>query len=472
MRVLAFAAVLLAGCAAPPPAAPEPNAAPSPEASGETAGLPRVCGDVPYRPLASTRQNYSLAAEFYRSASSPYDNLDPRGSYCAAMVYLRWMTANAPLYTGSDPDDRSFLRLANVYEFFAGNDRANRRMHLDSALAVRARGLAVLQRDGIAIDDARRALARGRFFYSYSDAYEDAAMREASAYQEAIRAAPDSVSDWYLRRLVVLTAETIPDPVVRADALDALAPLADDPDLQTYIAGVAEYVRQPRTPEPITVWTPEDLLAAYDGGEYADCTPPEDVQHLVYASSEMPETVAASGGDPEAILDTLLDCVTGGVGDPRTLTYLFRRSWSRGDRVQAEDYFERALDASASDRERSQLLSTRAARGQGNARALYERAVRLDALNARAAYALVRLDAERIGAPRNVRDRMVFWCLADRLDAIASLGDAEVRPLALRVRDGYLRAAPTAEDVFFLDIRPGDTVRPAYNRVACTTRVR
>ncbi|MEL6616628.1 MAG: hypothetical protein AAFQ43_12875, partial [Bacteroidota bacterium] len=444
--------------------------APPPEASGETAGLPAFCRDAPFQVLEAPTQNYSLAAEYYRAATATSGDPDRRSSWCAAATYLRWMVEYEPMFTGGEPDDRSFRRLAAVYEAFAADDPTNRRAHLDSALAIRARGLALMRNEGLPVAEWRRALSRGRFFYTYADDVEGAVAREARAYNDAIQAAPDSVSDWYLRRLVTLTAQTMPEPLARADALDRLAPLADDAELREYIPALAAYLRSPQEAivDPVDFG---DGVSAFARGDYADCTPINEVRRLFAAASQSPEAVEASGGDPDAITDALLDCMTDDVSDPARLAALFTRSWRRGDLDTAEAYFQRALEASDSDRARSRLYTQRAARGQGNARSLYSTAVRFDPLNARAQYALVRIDADLIGVPRTLTQRAVYWCLSDRLDEILAIGDPEVGPLARRTRDGYRRAAPSRDEWFFA-YRAGEPIRARSGGYACTTEVR
>src|SRR5690606_35631228 len=100
--------LILAACA-PPPAAPstpespgDPAGSAAPVAAADSVVVSPVC--PPVLVYSSTpRANYSLGYEHYK-------NLD----YCAALPYLRWVVANDPLLTGTDPDDRNFRRLADI----------------------------------------------------------------------------------------------------------------------------------------------------------------------------------------------------------------------------------------------------------------------------------------------------------------------------------------------------------------------
>ena len=88
----------------------------------------------------TTRSNFSLGSEYYRN-----------GDYCAAYPYIKQILATEPLFTGEDPDDRNYLRMASIYEDFAANvdstNQAERVAYLDSALTTRQAGVAALERE-------------------------------------------------------------------------------------------------------------------------------------------------------------------------------------------------------------------------------------------------------------------------------------------------------------------------------------
>ncbi len=278
MRSLLPLATLLAlaACSAPPPATPS---VPPPEASTIAVSADGFCSDIFVHFMAETRQNFSLAAEYYRSASAESDPLVRRDAYCAASSYLRWLLDNAPLYTGGAPDDRNFLRLANVYEYFAATEGAPRRSYLDSALALRARGLALYNATGATPDVWTRDLHEGLFFFANADAYPDASRREFEALRRAFAARPDSLDDWYLRRLATASGEFIDAPEARATFLEALAAPMEDQAYADYLEAIAQGIRAPAAVAPVAS-SVEPLLAAFSAGDYADCEPSADVRTL------------------------------------------------------------------------------------------------------------------------------------------------------------------------------------------------
>ncbi|OZC02363.1 hypothetical protein BSZ36_04850 [Rubricoccus marinus] len=429
-----------------------------------------LCPEAAYQPLQSERQNYSLAAEYYRNANADSAPETRRDAYCGAAVYLRWLVDKAPLYTGGEPDDRAFERLATVYEHFA--DEGDRRSRLDSALALRARGLRAFRASGAEPETWTRDLRESLFFITHADAYPDAPEREFAALRRAFDAQPDSLDDWYLRRLATASGEFIEAPEAHASFLEALAEPMDDSAYADYLRQLAVVIRTPVAATP-SVSSLEPLLAAFARGDYDDCEPAADVRTLIGTASRLPEQVAEAGGEPDAVVDRLLDCVTTDIADPTQLYALFVRSWTRGDHEQAEAYYDRALTNAASGAERAEFAYARAVRGYGDAATFYRQATSYQATHAPSLFALARHRAESVGSPRGVRARAVYWCLADDFREIAAIGDSRVTSLARRAAEQYARSAPGREAyIFETDWKPGDTIRVTSGEVSCTTRVR
>ena len=472
MRLLLASVVVLAACSQP--AAPVRESTPPAQTDRQPAQAqtPEVCPDQGLVPLASTRANYSLAAEYSRNAEHAENGAARRDAYCAAVVYLEGLLAHDPTFTGGAPDDRNYRRLASAYEFLSALDPDGPRALLDRAVALRDDALAV--RGGLGLDVDRRAhdLREATFFQTHAAAYEDASRREFEAASRAFAAAPADVHDAYLRRLVELSAEWTEDPLERADYLSGLAVHVDDAEYRAYVESLIETLRYvpPAAGDALTGW-----IAAYGEGAYATCEPRADVQRLFSASRTLPDAVREAGGDPQAILDALLDCVV----DERTeLTAENRfalaiRSWRRGDAALAEERFEQAIRDAESNRQRARFAYRRARLGYGDAEVLYRQTVAYDPAHAGARFALAGLKAQRIGQPQGARQRAVYWCLADDFSAVAGLGDVAVSDLARRQARTYEEAAPRREEyIFSTDWRPGDTVRVTSGSVTCTTRVR
>ncbi|MEM1054189.1 MAG: hypothetical protein AAGI52_01580 [Bacteroidota bacterium] len=457
-----FLAILVAACSQAPvapdvPATSPPEEEPFVQADG-------ICGAVPYIALADARQNASLAGDFTRTAESTDSPEAAREAYCAAAVYLRWLLANNPTYTGSDPDDRHYRRMANAHEFFAGLPEADRRAHLDSALTLRQRADEIRRELSLLSDPWAADLREGVFFFSNADAYEDASRRQFDAFDRAFQAAPDQIDDWYLRQLVVLSAEWTETCEERADYLTALAEHADDVELRRYIAALADSCPPPPPDNTAT----ERLVIAFEAGELTDCEPSADVRQLVGLAARYPELITKADGIPEQIIDTLLDCVA----EPESAGQayaLFVRSWRRGDQERAEAYFQVALDLSENDLQRADFHYARAARDMGDIEVHLQRGVEIG--HGPSLYLRATRLASRMGPTETIEQRAAYWCIADAFLEVAATGDPRVASRAREAARHYRDAGPSREDVFFR-YQPGDPIEARSGGVSCTTRVR
>ena len=225
----------LAACSAPAStsgggasAADEPFVPDNPTAYGPG----DYCADTYVLLQPTTRANFSLGSEYYRN-----------GDYCAAYPYLKYLVENEPLFTGEEPDDRNFLRLATVYEDFAAQvdstDRAERIAYLDSALMMREQGVELLEENDIAYDPYLRDLREGFFYFQNSAYYDDAEERQFAAFSRALEAKPDSLEDWYINQLFIGSAaefgNEVPNPE-RAAFIRQLSEVVDSQELQTNYA--------------------------------------------------------------------------------------------------------------------------------------------------------------------------------------------------------------------------------------------
>lgn len=224
-------------------------AAPSPDGAGTTTtvtteyatpdipaewGPGDYCANTNVIVTESERTNFSLGSENYRN-----------NDYCAAYPYLKWLLATNPLFTGEDPDDRNFLRMAGVYEQFAQvADSSERRVWLDSALATRQQGRDAMDAAGVEYESYLRDLVEGFFYFSHSASYDDADHCQFDAFQRAFIAAPDSLEDWYLVQLlngsVVEYGQDLPNPE-RADYVERLASYAERVGRPSSVQGRINY---------------------------------------------------------------------------------------------------------------------------------------------------------------------------------------------------------------------------------------
>lgn len=477
LGAVALVAAVLAACAAPPPV-DAPILDTTPTTSENAVAANGICEARTFFLSDNVRQNYSLAAEFYRNATgAEIDNDRVRvDAFCSAYPYLKWLVENDPLYTGGEPDDRNFLRLANVYEFYATQDSMNRKVYLDSALVMREQGEAALDAANVSYDQFARDLREGYFYYSYADVYDDASQRQFDAFSSAYQAQPDSLDDWYIGRLVEISAELYEDPMERADYLETLVPNIDNAGTRTYLTQLIEYTRTPPA-DPAQTATP-DLIATLLGKYNTD---PQSLnenerRQLFAAANQLPDAVEEAGGDPEAIQDTYFDDIVGSLPPDRLSASqfyaLFRRSWRRGDRSQAEEYFNQAIAKAANNAQRADFYYARAVSGLGSRGSLLQQALSYQPQHGPSLYAQAQDYASGIGRPSSVDGRAAYWCLADRFNRVAASGDPRVASRARQAAAGYNRAGPRREDYFFKGWSPGQTISASSGSVSCSTRVR
>ena len=470
---------LLGACAAPAPV--EYVAEPSETATtgGSLPGLTNgICPDQAFFIQESASANFSLGSEFYRNGTNAdEENENAReDGLCSAYPYLRWLVENEPLYTGGDPDDRNFLRLANVYEYFAersADDDARRRAYLDSALMMRADGVAALDGAGVEYDSYARDLREGFFYFAYADAYGDeGADKQFRAFDRAYRAQPDSLPDWYLQQLLTASAVVYDDNMERGTYMQAVAPQIDDAASRQYWAALADFLTKPPDgPAP-----PQDefgyvtrLLAELDAGTLAAG---RDRDALFYYVTRRPELVTEAGGDPDAALNTLLPFYIDQIDNPQTLFALFAREWRAGDRSQADAYFSQAISKATSNSQRADFYYFRAARGYGSEASLLQQALQYQPAHGPSLFKLASNRAATLGRPADVEPRGAYWCLADDFNRVAATGDPRVASQAQETARRYNRAAPTPEEYFFLGWRRGETRSFRSGGVSCRTTVR
>ena len=472
------AAAVLAACAGPTGTADGGSTNAYVPPSEVTYGPGDLCSDTyvivqPEATEANTRTNFSLGAENYRN-----------DDFCAAYPYITWLLDNDPLFTGEDPDDRNYLRLASIYEYFADNvdstDQALQIAYLDSARTARQQGREALDAQGIAYDAYSRDLREGFFYFQNRELYDDAEEQEYAAFNRAFEAKPDSLEDWYLNELFVLSSgefgDERPNPE-RAAYVTRLASYADTPALGEYLASTGEFLLVDPAAAPGGVAdvgsdaVVEELVADLRSGSLTG----DRVLTLLSVIIQQPDRLEALEEDPAELqaLVVRLPEVEAQVDNPRTLIALAFQAFREGDTERGNRLFDRGLTNAASNAQRADFIYARAQAGLGNRSQLINRALQYSPSHGPSLYARAGLIADAVGRPTALTGRFAYWCLADEYRNVAAVTSGTVAQAARRAAAGYERAGPSRESYFLEGYRPGQTVTASLGAYgSCSTRVR
>lgn len=478
-RLFLFALVggaVLAACSAPPATSGASGSVNSgnyiPPEGGAEYGPGDYCSDTFVIIQETTRANFSLGSENYRN-----------GDYCAAYPYMKWLLANDPLFTGEEPDDRTYLRMASIYEDFAAQvdstNQAERKAYLDSALAIREAGVEAMEEADIAFDPYLRDLREGFFYYQNADLYEDAEEMQFEAFRRAFEAQPDSVEDWYLTQLFNASAtefgNEVPNPE-RASFVRQLAQAADTPGITSAYQEYATFLEsEPAAGTDIAVGNDaavEELVSTYDAGTATD----DQIMTLLAVVIQQPERLEALGVEVDPLRRRLIGepVVTDQVDNPRTLVALAFQRFRDGDTAEGNRLFERAIENAESNAQRADFYYARASAGYGNRSQLINQALRIYPAHGPSLYGRAQDIARAVGSPSSLTGRFAYWCVADEFRNVAArTTDSRIASLARTAAARYERSAPTREQYFLEGYSPGQSVSPslgAYGR--CTTRVR
>lgn len=464
----------LAACSAPPATTGGPSSgssttyAPPPEGA-PTYGPGDTCADTYVIVTDTPRTNFSLGTENYRN-----------NDYCGAYPYYKWLLANDALFTGEDPDDRNYLRMAGIYEYFAtkvdSTNQAERKAYLDSALAARRMGRDALDAQNIVYDSYLRDLREGFFYFQNAAAYPDAEEQQFTAFNRAFEAKPDSLDDWYLQRLFEGSADRYGDDLTdRADYVERVAASVDDPGLKTYFDSWVTFVRTPPSTATAAVASTDqvvqDLIDRANGGTI--CGNGETV--LLAVILQQPDRLTDLGADPDALQSIVLRCsqITDRVDDPRILLAFWARELRAGNTARANDFFQRAIANAASNADRADFYYARYARTRSAAD--ITQALQYNPAHGPSLYTRAGFIGDAVGRQSSTRGRAAYWCLADIYrNVAASTTDRRIASQARNTAARYERAGPSREQ-YFLDPgwTPGQTVSASLGSYgSCTTRVR
>lgn len=418
----------------------------------------QLCGDTQVFLMDNVRTNYSMGYENFKN-----------NDWCSALPYIRWVLASDPLYTGAEPDERNYRRLAAIYEGLAGmaDDARVKRTYLDSALVATEQLYRVMDENGFEYNEHQRRLAAGRFLETHAAAYPERQPEIYDIYLEAFRMEPDSTADYYLSYIGRVTAEKAAaeeiDPAEGRDLIDELIVYADDP---TYLEGVSESFRI----EPIEHFA--NLLAAYRGGDRDE----ENTKVLFVMATQMDSLIVAAYPevDPEALADELLPVII--EFDPSTdlLAAMGGRAFARGDTDEGTRYIERAIEMSESSAEKRDLwyslASRMLSRNRGTAYTLAGNALQYDSSYGPALYLRASVVAGTVNTG-TMLGRMAYWCVADLFSHAAAAGGSS-SAAARNAANQYARSGPTSEQYFFEGYRQGQSITTSHGYGSCTTTVR
>ncbi len=468
---LAFGA--LSACSAPPSAdGPRMSQDDSVFDPGTTAyGPGDYCSDTYVLIQETTRANFSLGSEYYRN-----------GDTCAAYPYIKHILATEPLFTGEDPDDRNYLRMASIYEDFAAQvdstNQAEKVAYLDSALSMRATGVQALDREGIAYDSYLRNLREGFFYFQNGAYYDDAGERQYQAFNRAFEAQPDSLEDWYLVQLFNASGEQFGEELPNTDRAEFIRTLAgslDDPALKQNYTLYADYVEtdpaEAGVVGEVNDSVVEQLVADLNAGAIAD----DDALSLLAVVLQQPDRLEALGEDVTDIRTKILrlDVITRQVDNPRTLLALAFQAYRDGDSGRGNDLFNRAITNAQSNAQRADFYYARGTGSYGSAND-FTRALEYFPNHGPSLYRRAGLIAQSVGRPSSLRGRFAYWCLADLYrNVAASSSDSRISGTARRAAAQYERAGPSRDQYFLEGFSPGQSVTASLGAYgSCTTRVR
>ncbi|MGB3541640.1 tetratricopeptide repeat protein [Rubrivirga sp.] len=419
------------------------------------------CSDTYVLLQPTIRSNFSLGSEYYRN-----------GDYCAAYPYIKNILETEPLFTGEDPDDRNYLRMASIYEAFAAEvDSTNldeRVAYLDSALTTRRMGVEALEANGIEYDVFLRDLREGFFYFQNAAFYDDAEERKFQAFNRALEAQPDSLEDWYITQLFTGSADVYGDEIPNPDRgafIRRLAEAADDPALKANYVAFADYVETEPSVQDQVAGSDEAVQALLNDLEAGTLTGTR-VFTLLATAQQQPERLEALGADPGAIISALvvLPEIESQVDNPRTLYALSVRARRSGDTARANDLFSRAIANAESNAQRADFYYSA---GQ------YDRALQVFPSHGPSLYRRAGLIGQSVGRPSGLRGRFAYWCLADIYRNVAAQTSGNIAAQARRAAAQYERAGPTREQYFLEGFQPGQSVSSSLGAYgSCTTRVR
>ena len=445
--------MLVMACAAPAstsdPSGGTPDAPSEYVAVHDSASVSPICPDVNFYLTETVSANYSVGTSNYQN-----------GDYCGALLYLRWVRDNDALYTGADPDDRTYWRLADIYEqlaAMAGDDEMLHQAYFDSTLAIHTEAQNALAAAGLPVNKARYLLDEGRFYETYADEYPDQQDGVYDLYLEAFREDPEFVNDAYLNRM----AQMVMERGDRDEAVELLQELIAQAEDATYLEQAYASASAPA----FMSWTDrlEELMAAIRGGD-------RDSENLRMAIA------IAQQEERDDYIDELLPLYADQNPTTELLCALGSRAARNGQIEAAQGHVSEGI-ALATSNSQKRDCAYRAAAGaySSNRGAAYRfagQALQYDSGHGKSLYLRASIVAGTVRGG-GIQARAAYWCLADMFNRAAATGDPAIAGRARSAAARYNRAAPSQQEYFFNPgWRPGQRVTSSTGYGSCTTTVR
>ena len=415
----------------------------------DSATVSPICPDVNFYLTEQVSANYSVGTSNYQN-----------GDYCGSLLYLRWVRGHDALYTGADPDDRTYWRLADIYEqlaAMAGDDEMLRRAYFDSTLAIHAEAQSALAAAELPANKARYLLDEGRFYETYVDDYPDKQGEVFDLYLEAFREDPEFVTDAYLNRM----AQMVMERGDREEALELLQELMAKADDATYVEQVYASASAPA----FLSWTDriEELMAEIRAGDH-------DSEKLRLAIA------IAQQEERDDYIDELLPLYADANPTPELLCALGSRAARNGEIEMAQGHVNEGIAMATSNVQKRDCAYRAAAGAYGSNRGAAYRfagqALQYDGGHGKSLYLLASIVAGTVRGG-GIQARAAYWCLADMFNRAAATGDPAIAGRARSAAARYNRAAPSQQEYFFNPgWRPGQRVSSSTGYGSCSTTVR
>ena len=358
--------------------------------------------------------HYSLYYENYKNEN-----------YLDALPDLHWILDNAPGFPKNK--DINFDRGVKAYEALAerSTDPTEKRVRLDSALAIHDRAVPTIQGLGGEIDEFEWARDKGRFIQKHLDALEDRKSEAIESYRKAYDLDPARLDAYYLDVL-------ISDHYTNGDIGGALDFLRELNEKRGEEEGIQNLVRK-----YFAVIPPEEQIAFLEG-EFEK--KPDDVEVITqlfdlyreegYHGKMMELAPRMLELDPTPDILRLLTRMYIEDGDVEKASEIFNQLQSMPDvQLAAQDYHNMGIAQQELEK-------------FGEAKKYYQMALEVDSDYKAALKAIADLYATA-ASTCGVADReqaAVFWLIAD---AYLRAGD---NAGAARMRSAF----PTAEDIFYV----------------------
>ncbi len=273
-----------------------------------------------------------------------------------------------PLFTGEDPDDRNYLRMASIYEDFAAQvdstNRAEKVAYLDSALSSARWASPRSSARGSPTTATSATCARGSS--TSRTAGTTTTPTSGSTRRSTGRSRPSRTA-W---RTGTWSSSSTPRPSSlgqdlpnpdRAEFIRTLAGSLDDAALKQNYTLYADYVEtDPSETGEVAVGS-DDVVEGLITSARAGSIGGDDALRLLAVVLQQPERIEALNEDVGELRTILLrnPAVTNQVDNPRTLYALALQAYGDGDRTRGNGLFDRAISNAQSNAQRADFYYSR-----------------------------------------------------------------------------------------------------------------